>query len=225
MTKLVILSNKKNDEREFEKAEDYFLKALNQEESIKDLEKEMNRLQQTLDEDIEEGLEEELEEENKEEPIEISDKKVEDEANKYLNNKASIDILNSYKLKLPSKYKVKSMTDFQRAFKKGMDVKGKLKEKIKNFAKYEVDSDAGILRASYKPPKKGSKANSTSLKLINEHNTMAIFEANMRGLRSYKNMTGQGIIHFNNPHLLIDRLESLAGSIFAGNNGVKQEFS
>ena len=29
MTKLTILSNKKNAEREFEKAEDYFLKALN----------------------------------------------------------------------------------------------------------------------------------------------------------------------------------------------------
>ena len=40
-----------------------------------------------------------------------------------------------------------------------------------------------------------------------------------------KKKTGQGIIHFNNPHQLIDRLELLAGSIFAGNNGVKQEFS
>ena len=37
--------------------------------------------------------------------------------------------------------------------------------------------------------------------------------------------TGQGIIHFNNPYKLFDRLELLAGSIFVGNNGVKQEFS
>ena len=54
---------------------------------------------------------------------------------------------------------------------------------------------------------------------------MEIFVANMREMRSYKKMTGTGIIHFNNPHQLIDRLELLAGSIFAGNNGVKQEFS
>ena len=54
---------------------------------------------------------------------------------------------------------------------------------------------------------------------------MEIFKANMRELRSFKNITGKGIIHFNNPHQLIDRLELLAGSIFAGNNGIKQEFS
>ena len=36
---------------------------------------------------------------------------------------------------------------------------------------------------------------------------------------------GKGIIHFNNPQQLVNRLELLAGSIFAGNNGVKQEFS
>ena len=47
----------------------------------------------------------------------------------------------------------------------------------------------------------------------------------MSKLETYAEKTGQGIIHFNNPHQLLDRLELLAGSIFAGNNGVKQEFS
>ena len=41
----------------------------------------------------------------------------------------------------------------------------------------------------------------------------------------YAKKSGQGIIHFNNPQQLVDRLELLAGSIVAGNNGVKQEFS
>ena len=41
----------------------------------------------------------------------------------------------------------------------------------------------------------------------------------------YAKKSGQGIIHFNNPQQLVNRLELLAGSIFAGNNGVKQEFS
>ena len=54
---------------------------------------------------------------------------------------------------------------------------------------------------------------------------MQIFINNMGQLRNYKKLTGTGIIHFNNPLQLLDRLELLAGSIFAGNNGVKQEFS
>ena len=40
-----------------------------------------------------------------------------------------------------------------------------------------------------------------------------------------KKKTGQGILHFNYPHQLLDRLELLSGSILAGNNGVIQEFS
>ena len=37
--------------------------------------------------------------------------------------------------------------------------------------------------------------------------------------------TGEGIFYFNNPHQLFDRLESLGGSILAGNNRVIPEFS
>ena len=62
-------------------------------------------------------------------------------------------------------------------------------------------------------------------KNIDDYNTMQIFVNNMRQLKNYKKLTGTGIIHFNNPQQLINRLELLAGSIFAGNNGVKQEFS
>ena len=36
---------------------------------------------------------------------------------------------------------------------------------------------------------------------------------------------GQGMIYYNNPHQLLDRLELLGGSILAGNNGVIPEFS
>ena len=54
---------------------------------------------------------------------------------------------------------------------------------------------------------------------------MQIFINNMGELRIYKKITGTGIIHFNNPHQLLDRLELLIGFILAGNNGVLQEFS
>ena len=37
--------------------------------------------------------------------------------------------------------------------------------------------------------------------------------------------TGSGVVYYNNPADLLDRLELLGGSILAGNNGVKNEFS
>ena len=142
-------------------------------------------------------------------------KKIKEEVDKYLNNKKSIDILKSYKLKLPSKYKDKSMADFQKAFNKGMKVKVVLKNKIDNYTKEKEDSFTGISMAVYNPPNPKSRSSKKSSEPIEKYNTMAIFEANMRGLRSYKEITGTGIIHFNNPHQLVDRLELLAGSIFA----------
>ena len=36
---------------------------------------------------------------------------------------------------------------------------------------------------------------------------------------------GSGVVCYNNPADLLDRLELLGGSILAGNNGVKNEFS
>ena len=74
-------------------------------------------------------------------------------------------------------------------------------------------------------PKAGENARQKTKDLIKQHNIMQIFNNNMLQLRKYKSLTGTGIIHFNNPLQLIKRLELLAGSIFAGNNGVKQEFS
>ena len=35
---------------------------------------------------------------------------------------------------------------------------------------------------------------------------------------------GQGVIYYNNPNDLLDRMELLGGSILAGNDGVKNEF-
>ena len=61
--------------------------------------------------------------------------------------------------------------------------------------------------------------------MIKEHNILANYIYNLNLLKEYKEISGTGIIHFNNPHQLIDRLELPAGSIFAGNNGVKQEFT
>ena len=137
---------------------------------------------------------------------------------KFLNNKESIDLLNLYGLKLPSKYKDKSLGELQKAFEKGMEETANLKKSIKNVAEYKKDTLTGLILAY---PIKGRQ----SKELIKEYNIMQIFINNMGQLRNYKKLTGTGIIHFNNPQQLVNRLELLAGSIIAGNNGVKQEFS
>ena len=103
-----------------------------------------------------------------------------------------------------------------------MDEVANLKKSIKDVAKYKKDSITGFVSAF---PKAGENARKKTKELIKEHNIMQIFNNNMREIRNYKQLTGTGIIHFNNPQQLVDRLELLAGSIFAGNNGVKQEFS
>ena len=68
-----------------------------------------------------------------------------------------------------------------------------------------------------------------TLDLIEKHDILRKYIYNLNNLKILKEnispKTGQGIVHFNNPIQLLDRLELLAGSIFPGNNGVKQEFS
>ena len=141
---------------------------------------------------------------------------------KYLNNKETVDLLNFYDLKLPSEYKEKSLEEFQEAFDKGFNEVANYKKSFKDVAKYKKDSNTGLILAF---PKAGENAREKTKELIKEHNILQIFINNMREIRNYKQSTGTGIIHFNNPQQLVNRLELLAGSIFAGNNGVKQEFS
>ena len=65
-----------------------------------------------------------------------------------------------------------------------------------------------------------------TLQEIQYYNVLGEYVNNMNKLENIARKTeGKGIIHFNNPQQLVNRLELLAGSIFAGNNGVKQEFS
>ncbi|MCV6599784.1 MAG: hypothetical protein OIF36_04860, partial [Alphaproteobacteria bacterium] len=125
-------------------------------------------------------------------------------------------------LKLPSKYKDSSLGELQKAFEKGKEERANLKKSIKNVAEYKKDTLTCLILAF---PIKGQRAKDKSKELIREYNIMQILINNMGRLRNYKKITGIGIIHFNNPQQLVDRLELLAGSIFAGNNCVKQEFS
>ena len=210
MEKLNISAIKANKEENFALAQYYLDRIKEEKDSIEEIQKEIDRLQQTL-----EG-------ESVKKPKITTVTYEKDEMDKFLNNKESIDLLNFYGLKLPSEYKDKSLEELQKAFEKGMEETANLKKSIKNVAKYKTDTLTGLVLAF---PIKGDQAKDKSKELIREHNIMQIFINNMGQLRNYKKITGQGIIHFNNPQQLVDRLELLAGSIFAGNNGVKQEFS
>ena len=214
MEKLVPESNTKFKSGNIKDANELMKKAQNQSESIKNLQGKIIRLQQTF--------KEEFEEESVKKPIIATVIYGKDEMDKYLNNKESIDLLHFYGLKLPSEYEDKSLEELQKAFEKGMNETANLKKIIKNIAKYKTDTLTGLVLAF---PIKGDQAKDESKELIREHNIMQIFINNMGQLRNYKKIKGTGIIHFNNPLHLLNRLELLAGSIFAGNNGVKQVFS
>ena len=218
ITKLIAESKAKYKYGKVKDANKLLKGADNQFENIEILQRKMKRLRQSLGEESEE----ESEEESVEKPITTTITYGKDEMDKHLNRTESIELLKFYGLKLPSEYKDKSLEEFQKAFDKGMDETANLKKSIKNVAYYKKDSDTGLILAFEKA---GENATQKTKKLIREYNIMQIFINNMGKLREYKNLTGTGIIHFNNPLQLLDRRELLAGSIFAGNNGVKQEFT
>ena len=141
------------------------------------------------------------------------------EIDKNLINKESTDLLYFYSLKLPSEYKDKSLKELQEALKKRQKISSKYKDIIKNVAKYDYFEGKSIAYPKNKNP--GAK----TLENIADHNIMEIYNYNLNLHREYKEKSGTGIIHFNNPLQLLDRLELLAGSILAGNNRVIQEFS
>ena len=91
---------------------------------------------------------------------------------------------------------------------------------IKNTAIFTRDPNGYLLA---KPVNKNPREN--TINFIKTYNTLSIFASNLSNLRYFKEKSGTGMIYFNNPHQLLDRLELLGGSILAGNNGVINEFS
>ena len=134
-------------------------------------------------------------------------------------NKETTDLLDFYSLKLPSKYKDKSLKELQEALQKSQKISSTYKDAIKNVAKYDYFEGKSIAYPKNKNPNVKTFVN------IAEHNIMENYNYNLNQLREFKEKTGTGILHFNNPLQLLDRLELPGGSILAGNNGVIQEFS
>ena len=117
-------------------------------------------------------------------------------------------------------------------------IKNESYETIKRYqrrAEKLLDQYKGILanKAEFKRRKGKNKAaplnknpRTETLQEIQYYNILSEYVNNMNKLENIsRKKEGKGIIHFNNPQQLVKRLELLAGSILAGNNGVKQEFS
>ena len=138
-----------------------------------------------------------------------------------LMNKEAQDILkvNEYH-KLPSEYFEEDVSTIAKVIE---DVNEDLEDTtkaIKNTAIFTRDPNGYVLA---KPISK--KPHQNTINFINKFNILSIYSTNLSNLKYYKTKSGSGMIYFNNPHQLLDRLELLGGSILAGNNGVINEFS
>ena len=138
-----------------------------------------------------------------------------------LMNKEAQDILkfNEYH-KLPSEYFEEDVSTIEKVIEDVNEDLEYTSKAIKNTAIFERDSNGYLLA---KPQNK--KPHKNTLDLINKYNVLSIYATNLSNLRYYKEKSGSGMIYFNNPHQLLERLELLGGSILAGNNGVIPEFS
>ena len=91
----------------------------------------------------------------------------------------------------------------------------------RNVNKKQVDFDTlDLLTKKFNSKKKYSTLSKMVFDELNRISDIPIH----RTSNKYKKI-GSGVVYYNNPADLLDRLELLGGSILAGNNGVKNEFS
>ena len=139
---------------------------------------------------------------------------------KGLLNKKSINILKKHKLPLPSSIKNRKHEEIVLFQNNAEIILEYFRDLLANKAIFYTEKGENKAKALIKNPRKDTEGQ------IDNYNVLGNYISNISKLENYaKKKTGQGIIHFNDPLQLLDRLELLAGSIFAGNNGVKQEFS
>ena len=144
-----------------------------------------------------------------------------EDLDRYLNSKETQDILktNEYH-KLPSEYFKEDVSTIDKVINDVNDDLEITSQAIKNTAIFTRDPNGYLLA---KPVSK--KPHENTINFINKYNVLSIYATNLSNLKYYKTKSGSGIVYFNDPHQLLDRLELLGGSILAGNNGVIPEFS
>ena len=97
-----------------------------------------------------------------------------------------------------------------------------IRDEVKNDVKVSTGQIAGLKRKKQKTEDEKMEIEFIQMQKDLLHKYKNILELYLGSLE-YK--MGQGMIYYNNPHQLLNRLELLGGSILAGNNGVIPEFS
>ena len=93
--------------------------------------------------------------------------------------------------------------------------------KDRNVYEKQVDFDTlDLLTKRFSSKKKYSPLSKMAFDELNRISYIPIVRTSYK----YKKI-GSGVVYYNNAADLLDRLELLGGSILAGNNGVKNEFS
>ena len=176
---------------------------------------------------IEEPKEDEEDEKDEEVLPSTSDEKPKiakfkpEDLDRYLLSKEAQDILklNGY-YNLPSHFLKKDNSTIDNLIDGVNSDLEEFNKRLKNTADFVRDANGyDLAQPKSKNPRKETLNN------IKNYNTLSIYSSNLSNLKFYKTKSGSGMIYFNNPHQLLDRLELLGGSILAGNNGVINEFS
>ena len=144
-----------------------------------------------------------------------------EDLDRYLLSKEAQDILksNGYD-NLPSHFLKEDNSTIDKLIEEvNIDLNG-VKDLLKNTADIYPNKEG-----YYFAQPKSKNPRKETLNNIKNFNTLSIYSSNLSNLRYFKEKSGSGMIYFNNPHQLLDRLELLGGSILAGNNGVINEFS
>ena len=183
--------------------------------------KERKRLQEILEKELEQEQEilEEKSEEKQEPPIRLLTFGDTD-LDSGLNNTTSIRFLEENDLLLPSRIKNESYETIKRYQRKEERLLDQYNVILANKGDFKTRKDKKKAAPLNKNPR------TETLQEIQYYNILGEYVNNMNKLENIsRKKEGKGIIHFNNPQQLVSRLELLAGSIIAGNNGVKQEFT
>ena len=97
-----------------------------------------------------------------------------------------------------------------------------IRDEVKNDVKVSTGQIAGLKRKKQK-----TEDEKIEIEFIQMQKDLLLKYKNILGLYlgSLEYKMGEGMIYFNNPNQLLDRLELLGGSVLVGNNGVIPEFS
>ena len=137
-----------------------------------------------------------------------------------LMNKETQDILklNEYH-KLPSQYFEEDVSTIDNLIDGVNSDLEEFNKRLKNTADFVRDANGYVLAQP-----KSKRPREETLNNIKNDNILSIYATNLSNLKYFKTKSGSGMIYFNNPHQLLDRLELLGGSILAGDNGVIKSF-